>query len=198
MLFRRRKKLGLWGRFWLFIWPQRSFNRSFQYFAKRVLRLRATPHAIAAGVAAGVFASWTPLIGFHFVLSFAIAYLVAGNMIAAGIGTAVGNPLTFPFIWASTYRLGHAMLDGQDMEPVNINLVQLVSDVDLGQLWAPILKPMLVGALPPAVLSALVFYVAIFWSVRSFQARRRRILARGDKRRAGLPRSAAAVLGDEP
>ena len=31
-------------------------------------------------------------------------------MIAGAIGTCVGNPLTFPFIWASTYELGHIIL----------------------------------------------------------------------------------------
>ncbi|WP_099866353.1 DUF2062 domain-containing protein [Pararhizobium haloflavum] len=199
MLFRRRKKLGLWERFRLFIWPQRSFSRSIQYFAKRVLRLRATPHAIAAGVAAGVFASWTPLIGFHFVLSFAIAYVVAGNMIAAGIGTAVGNPLTFPFIWAGTFKLGHWILDrGKDLPPVHIDLVQLIRDIDFNQLWTPVIQPMLVGCLAPGLISALFFYVLTYWAVQRFQDRRRRLLADGARRRNGaLPAGAATVGGEK-
>ena len=38
------------------------------------------------------------------------AFVVRGNYLAAAIGTAVGNPWTFPFIWAGTYRLGSFML----------------------------------------------------------------------------------------
>jgi len=188
MLFRRRRKLSLWERFRLFIWPQRSFTRSMRYFAMRVLRLKATPHAIAAGVAAGVFASWTPLIGFHFILSFALAYVVAGNMIAAGLGTAVGNPLTFPFIWGSTYKLGHIILDrGDDVGGVHIDLADLLSRAEFGHLWEPVVKPMLVGCLPPGLISAAVFYALTYFSVRAFQTRRQRAMAAGAARRAAGP-----------
>jgi uncharacterized protein (DUF2062 family) len=178
MLFRRRKKLSLLERLRLFVWPQKSFARSMRYLGKRVLRLNATPHAIAAGVAAGVAASWTPLIGFHFVLSFALAYVLAGNMIAAGIGTAFGNPLTFPFIWAATFKMGHLILDRgkEEVEHVSINLGDLMSRIDWAHLWQPILKPMLVGCIAPAVLSGLLFYALTFYSVRAFQERRRRLL----------------------
>ena len=90
MLFKRRQKAGLGERVRLVLWPRRSFSRSLQYFAKRVLRLRATPHAGAAGVAAGIFASFFPL-GLHVVIAMVVAWLVAG-----------GAPL--PHIQA---RLGH-------------------------------------------------------------------------------------------
>lgn len=176
--------MGPMQRLRLFLWPQKSHLRSFQYFGKRVLRLKATPHAIAAGVAAGVFASWTPLIGFHFILAFALAYAAAGNMIAAGLGTAFGNPFTFPFIWAATYKLGHRMLDsGQNVDGTHIELVSLVRHVDLGQLWEPVLKPMLVGCWPPGIAFAVIFYILTFWSVRAFQERRRRVLAASAARR---------------
>lgn len=178
--------MGPWERFRLYIWPRRSFARSFQYFAKRVLRLRATPHAIAAGVAAGVFASWTPLIGFHFLLAFALAYVVAGNLIAAGIGTAFGNPLTFPFIWTGTYKLGHIILDsGKHLQPVHIDLGRLLHDIEFGHLWGPLLKPMLIGCLPPGLLSASLFYGVTYWGVQRFQDRRRRLLEERANIRAG-------------
>jgi uncharacterized protein len=196
MLFRRRKKLSLLERLRLFVWPQKSFVRSMRYLGKRVLRLNATPHAIAAGVAAGVIASWTPLIGFHFVLSFALAYVFAGNMIAAGIGTAFGNPLTFPFIWASTFKLGHIILDRgkQEVEHVSINLGDLLSRIDWTHLWQPILKPMLIGSIPPAVVSGVFFYGLTFYSVRAFQRRRKRVLAEKAEARASARSTAGAPL----
>jgi uncharacterized protein (DUF2062 family) len=119
MLFRRRRPEGYFDRMRTALWPRRSFGRSFQYFIKRVLRLTATPHAIAAGVAAGVFASWTPLLGFHFILAFALSYVLAGNMVAAAIGTAFGNPLSFPFIWTLTIKIGN-MLIGIETGPPGV------------------------------------------------------------------------------
>jgi uncharacterized protein (DUF2062 family) len=190
MLFRRRRKLGPWERFRLFIWPNRSFGRSYQYFAKRVLRLNATPYAIAAGVAAGVFASWTPLLGFHFVLALIIAYFLAGNMVAAGLGTAFGNPLFLPFVWAISYRLGHRILHGADIE-AEIDLLQLFGQLDFGQLWAPVIKPMMVGCILPGLICALAFYGMTYWGVQRFQARRQRLIA--ERARMQDPASVAAA-----
>ena len=48
MLFRRRKPDGFLERVRTYLWPRRSFSRSLQYFSKRILRLKATPHAVAA------------------------------------------------------------------------------------------------------------------------------------------------------
>ncbi len=160
------------------LWPRRSFGRSFQYFVKRVLRLTATPHAIAAGVAAGVFASWTPLLGFHFVLAFALAYLLAGNMVAAALGTAFGNPISFPFIWALTLKLGNMLVGAPaGAGRKHVDLQSLLTHLDVGQLWEPVLKPMLIGSIPPAVFSGIVFYGLTYWGVTAFQTRRKSRLA---------------------
>lgn len=160
------------------LWPRRSFGRSFQYLVKRVLRLTATPHAIAAGVAAGVFASWTPLLGFHFVLAFALAYVLAGNMVAAAIGTAFGNPISFPFIWASTLKFGNLLVGVHaDVGHRHVNLQSLLRHLDIGQLWDPVLKPMLIGSLPLGFFSAIAFYALTYWGVAAFQTRRKSKLA---------------------
>ena len=178
MLFRRRTPLGLRDRLRIALWPRRSFTRSFQYFAKRVLRLTATPHAIAAGVAAGVFASWTPLLGFHFVLSFALAYLLAGNMAAAALGTAFGNPVSFPFIWALSLKTGNLMLGEQaGAHHHHIDLHALLARGEISQLWEPFLKPMLLGAIPLGIASGVAFYILTYGGVRAFQERRRLRLA---------------------
>ncbi|OCW57701.1 DUF2062 domain-containing protein [Hoeflea olei] len=184
MLFRRRKPQGFLDRVRTALWPRRSFGRSFQYFVKRVLRLTATPHAIAAGVAAGVFASWTPLLGFHFVLAFAIAYVLAGNMVAAALGTAFGNPLSFPFIWASTLKLGNLLIGIETgAHHKQIDLEALLGRLDISQLWDPVLKPMLIGAVPPGIITGIGFYIVTYWGVRAFQARRKSRLAARAKAR---------------
>ena len=184
MLFRRRRPEGLFDRLRTALWPRRSFGRSFQYFIKRVLRLTATPHAIAAGVAAGVFASWTPLLGFHFILAFALSYVLAGNMVAAAIGTAFGNPLSFPFIWTLTIKIGN-MLIGVDTgaHERHVNLEALLRHLDVKQLWDPVLKPMLIGAIPPGVITGVAFYILTYWGVRAFQTRRKSRLAERAKAR---------------
>lgn len=177
MLFRRRNPLPFAVKLREFLWPRKGFARPFRYVGKRILRLTATPHAIAAGVVAGVIASWTPFIGLHFLLAFALAYILAGNMVAAALGTAFGNPLTFPFIWAVTWEVGHRILGHGDPGTRHINLEHLFSTTGLANLWQPFLKPMLVGAIPLAAISSLVLYVVIYHAVAAFQGRRRQRLA---------------------
>ncbi len=177
MLFRRREAPKLTARLRTAVWPRHSWSRSARYFGKRVLRLSGSPHAVAAGVAAGVFASFTPFVGLHFILSFIFAFIVGGNMLAAGIGTFVGNPLTFPFIWASTYSLGSHIL-GQStafaLHEIHYALVHRSFEM-----LVPIIAPMLVGAVPIGLPIALAFYVVSFFAVRAFRdLRRERLDAR--------------------
>ncbi|WP_113140834.1 DUF2062 domain-containing protein [Rhizobium sp. CECT 9324] len=178
MLFRRRRPLPLIQRLRDFFWPRKGFMRSLHYVRKRILRLTATPHAVAAGVAAGVISSWTPFMGLHIVLALAIAYVVAGNLAAAALGTAFGNPLTFPLIWASTWEVGEVILgrDGPG-KAAPLDLHRLLHSFDLTHLWEPVLKPMLIGAIPLAAVSAIVIYGATYWAVHGFQVRRRSHLA---------------------
>lgn len=175
MLFRRREPQTFWTKLRTAIWPRRSFRRSASYLKKRVLRLNAKPHAIAAGVAAGVFSSFTPFVGFHFLIAFAVAFCVSGNMAAAALGCLVGNPLTFPAVWAATYEVGRLMLGvspvvGDRAAPAGI--AHALLNRDFMAIWEPIVKPMLVGSLPLGLGFGAIAYAAVFFGARSFQRRR--------------------------
>jgi uncharacterized protein (DUF2062 family) len=184
VLFRRRDPPAIGERLRIFFVPRRSYGRSFKYYGKRVLRLSGSPHAVAAGVAAGAAASCTPFIGFHFILSFVIAVLVRGNMFAAAIGTAVGNPLTFPVIWVTTYQIG-SRIEGLWREGPRPHLPPHFAEAVLNRGWdaiAPLLTPMVIGAVPLALTVGLVFYVLTRSALGLYQRGRREMLA---KRRDG-------------
>jgi len=195
MLFRRREKLGFWAKTRAMFWPKRSFGRSLRYLQKRVLRLQATPHAIAAGFAAGAFASFTPLIGFHFLLSFAIAYLIAGNMAAAALGCIVGNPLTFPAIWASTYETGRYLLKAEVIDgQAPMGLGHALTHGDFWAVWEPFIKPMLVGSVPLGLFFGALSYAIIYVAAKGFQERRtRNLVARAELRRRAPGQASAAA-----
>ncbi len=187
MLFKRRSTPTFLQKVQGFFWPRKSFWRSFRYYSKRALRLTATPHAIAAGIAAGAFASFLPYVGFHFVLAAAIAFCLRGNLVASAIGTAVGNPITFPFIWAGTLAAGRYILYGHAMENfAPMQLGRALTHFEFASLWDPLLKPMTVGAVPLGGLCAIVLYVITRWATAAFQK------ARLDKR-AARARSRALV-----
>lgn len=198
MLLKRRSPPGWleWARVWL--WPRRSWMRSGQYVTKRVLRLTASPHAIAAGVAAGAMTSFSPLLGFHFIIAFTLAWLMRGNLIAAALGTFVGNPITFPFIWAATYKSGHYLLGsapvadgapglGHAMKGVvagmwQFDLAQM--GAALNEIWAPLLYPMMIGGLLLGPLIAVPLYFATRRASMLFrEARRDQLLAKATQLR---------------
>ena len=178
MLFRRRKPAGIADKLRSLLWPAKGFLRPFQYFRMRVLRLSASPHAVAAGVAAGIASSWTPFIGLHLIVSVLLSYLLAGDLIAAALATAFGNPLTFPFIWAATWKIGTWMM-GEGDAPIghHLDLHQLFGNSGWADLWHPVVEPMLVGAVPCALLSGAIVYGLTFHVVRGFRERRRQRLA---------------------
>ena len=171
MLFQRREKEDVWQRTRLALVPRRNYARSWRYVIKRIMRIRATPYAIAMGVAAGTFASFTPFMGFHFILSFALAWPLRGSMIAAAFGTAVGNPLTFPFIWTATHQLGSLLL-GMSRNESASNFGQVWAENGLGALWEPFLKPMIVGGIPLGGVFGVGFFALTYFGVRTFQRRR--------------------------
>lgn len=185
MLFRRRKPEDSWGRIRTWLWPRRSVWRSTQYFVKRVLRITATPHAIAAGAAAGVLASFTPYLGFHFLIAAALAICLRGNVVASALGTMVGNPITFPFIFAATLELGRFLLYGRHPESfAPINLASTLRHLDFGRIWEPLLWPMTVGGLVLGSLAGLAVYLLTRWGTVMFREERRKRLAERAKRRA--------------
>ena len=182
MVFARRQPRGIGGRVLAAVWPKTGFKRAFAYLARRVARLKASPHAIAAGFAAGAAASCFPLIGLHFVLSFALAWIARGSMIAAAFGTAVGNPLTFPFLFAGAYKVGGTLLGEEAIAASSVDAAgdRLAAEGLFGDGFAgiwPVFRTTMIGAGPIALATFLGFYVAVRWAVVRFQAARRHRLA---------------------
>lgn len=173
MLFKQRHRPGIGERLRLALWPRRSVSRSLRYFGKRVLRLRATPHAIAAGFACGIFAAFIPLLGIHIAVALAAAWLIGGNMAAAILGTTLGNPLFLPFIWAATLETGRFVMTGSfSGDPMPEHLGAMLHHLDFGTLWHPLFEPMLIGAVPLGLAAGLLAYFPVRWAVAGFQNKR--------------------------
>ncbi|MFS2176344.1 MULTISPECIES: DUF2062 domain-containing protein [Rhizobium] len=191
MLFRRRKPAGFKEKMRELLWPRKGFLRPIRYLTMRILRLSASPHAVAAGVAAGVFVSWTPFIGVHFIMAFVITYFLSGNMVAAALGCAAfGNPLTYPFIWGITWEIGHLLLSREDhLAGQAVDLAAMFHKLNFMELWKPVLEPMLLGAIPPGIVTAVALYALTFYTVRGFQTRRRTRLMERARLRLADPAS---------
>ena len=116
-MFKRRTPRSYARILWEVVYPRGGWRRAARYVAYRLRRLPDPAHKISRGIGAGVFASFTPLYGFHFVLSAIFAFVIRGNMLAAMLATFAGNPLTFPLIASVSMQLGTWML-GRPSVPV--------------------------------------------------------------------------------
>ncbi len=210
MLFRRRTRPSLIESLRVAVWPRRSFSRSGKYVLYRLWRLSGSPHAIAIGCAAGVFIGFTPLYGFQFLSAALLAWMLGGSIIAAALGTFVANPLSFPLIWYSTYKIGCVMLTGNLLgacgalpegfagwaSAVFSRLMDFSVETALllaQGVW-PVLKPMALGSLPLGALAAGMTYVMVRQMVQLRQRRRReRLGALAAHVAAALPRHKASA-----
>lgn len=191
MLFKRREKRRTIERVRSWVWPKGGWKRALSYSWRRLTRLSGPPHVIALGFAVGVFAAFTPFIGLHFALALIIALFVGGNLIAAALGTFVGNPLTFPLIWVATYEIGTLLLGLEGRDDVNLGTPAAglwsalkSPSVMLTEVWAtlmPIIGPMVIGAIPLGLLFASVCYIVVRMLVSAYQKKRRRRLARNSE-----------------
>ncbi len=181
-MFNRRKKPPLYGRIREFIWPSSGWNRSSRYIFHRVARIPGSSYSIAAGFACGAAISFTPFVGLHFILSAALAWILRANIIASAIGTAVGNPWTFPFIWYWIHSLGNWM--GASVEVNNHattnyssffgKLLDATLSLDFNYIletaW-PIFWPMFVGSIPTSIAVWFIFYLPLKYMVSSYKSR---------------------------
>lgn len=79
---------------------------SFQKAHRRFLTLQGTPREIALGFSLGLFVGMSPFMMCHTVTAFFIASLFKWNRIAAAVGAFITNPVTAPFFYIITFRVG--------------------------------------------------------------------------------------------
>jgi hypothetical protein len=79
-------------------------KRIARYMYLRVLRLRASAHSIALGLAVGIFIGFMPIVPLQTVAVLALAYLFRCNKFTAVMGTWISNPIDIvPFYWLLFY-----------------------------------------------------------------------------------------------
>ncbi len=72
----------------------------------KLIRIKDFPESVAIGLSWGVAVSFTPLLGFHLIICYLGTWIMRGNIIAATVGTIIGNPWTFPIIFFVDYKIG--------------------------------------------------------------------------------------------
>ena len=177
-MFKRRKPQSTLEKWQQFFWPREGWARALKYIWQRTIRLKGSAHSIALGLAAGAFVSASPFIGMHLLIAALIAWIFGGNIIASAVGTWAGNPISFPFIWLTTFNLGHLILGTGDKAGDLPELsFGLFIDAPFGTLL-PMILPMAIGGIVLGIVMAVATYYPSLWAVRFYQKRRHDKLGR--------------------
>lgn len=217
MVFKRRDARSWTRTVGELFWPRGGWTRAANYVLHRLRRLPDSPERIARGVFAGVFVSFTPLFGFHFLSAAGIALLYRGNILAALLATFVGNPITFPifatlsletgyFLLGADYRMPLAQVMpafGEATAQVWRNIILILTGVTTE--WGPpmlffhkVYLPWLVGAILPGTAVGLGFQYASLPLIRAYQrlnARKR--LERAERRHDAAMRAMAQAEAED-
>ncbi|GAB4284719.1 MAG: DUF2062 domain-containing protein [Roseovarius sp.] len=198
MVFKRRDRRPIWRIVAETFWPRGGWRRAFHYIRHRLHRLPDPPHRIARGIFAGVFVSFTPLFGMHFVLAALLARVMGGNIVAALLATFVGNPLTFVAIATASFQTGHLLLGGSFRHldashrsltgkfvdawgDLKHNVMALFTDTqadwhNLMVFYDEVFLPYLVGGILVGLIAGLAAYYLSLPVIQAYQHRRKGLL----------------------
>lgn len=198
MVFKRRDRRPLWQALVDVLWPKGGWTRAATYVKHRLNRLPDSPHRIARGIMAGVFTVFTPFYGLHFFMAAGFALLLRGNVVAALLGTFVGNPLTYVPIGVISLQTGYAILGRPTLAEDELNRSLGGKFVDAGEdLWHNVVSifsdktadwthlilfyhevffPYMIGGLLPGIVMALAAYYITLPIITAYQNRRRGLL----------------------
>lgn len=196
MVFKRRDRRPIWQIVFDFFYPRGGWARAFEYVKHRVRRLPDTPERISRGIWAGVFTTFTPFYGLHFLVAAIIARVMRGNILAALLGTFFGNPLTYVPIAIASLSSGHFLLGTRPHQDLGRSLSEnfaaasgdLMHNIkafftsgnmdwhELSIFYDEVFFPYMVGGVIPGVIVATVAYYLSVPIIRVYQNRRRKIL----------------------
>lgn len=177
-----------------FFYPRGGWLRAARYIRHRLHRLPDPPHKISRGIWAGVFTTFTPFYGMHFVVAAILATIMQGNILAALLATFFGNPLTYVPIGVIALKTGHWLL-GNEFDPEHASRSLGGKFADAGHdLWYNIKTPFtgntpdweglrvfyddvffpyMIGGIIPGIIAATIAYYLAVPLIQAYQNRRR-------------------------
>jgi len=125
----------------------------------RIKNLQGDPRHIATGMAIGVFVSITPTIPFHTVIAIALAFILRGSKPAAAIGVWFANPVTIPFFYIGSFKLGTLILNKPIPFDVKFESITELMTLGLDATIAITLGGAILGILPAVIAYFLTYRI---------------------------------------
>ncbi len=139
---------------------------SFRQRLIQVLHLNESPHRTALAFAIGVFIAFAPHYFFHTVSVMFCAWAFRLNYLAVFLGSFINNPWTAIPILAGSLYTGRWLIGESAQPAIEWNQITINNLFDV---LAPYLIPFVVGACVLAILSSLIAYPIMLWTVTRYR-----------------------------
>jgi len=126
----------------------------FKLHKNRIIRIKDFPESVAIGLSWGVAISFTPLLGLHLIICYLGTWIMRGNIIAATVGTIIGNPWTFPIFFYVDFKIG-TLFFFEDIYFHEFKINFFINNFER------LFYPTLIGSLPLAIISWFCTYYLI-------------------------------------
>lgn len=136
----------------------------------RFIEARDRPHAMAGGMAIGVFFGFIPAFGFKTLLALATSLVSRCNTIAAIVGVTLHDVFcwTWPFLYRFEFQVGHWILSNpHQFAPKLLRTDFRLSEIMQWDNFVNILYPWLVGSVVIALPFTLLSYGATLFFMLS-------------------------------
>ncbi|PWU06612.1 MAG: DUF2062 domain-containing protein [Verrucomicrobia bacterium] len=141
--------------------------------AKRLISLHDPPHAIAGGVAIGIFFGFSPLFGLKTVLALVLAWIFRCSPVSAVIAVTLHDimlPL-YPIVLTLQYDVGYFVYHHRFPSQLGLRHVKLV-DVFKWTTFLTVGWPMLLGSAIFGVPLSLISYFLTLGFIKKYRQRR--------------------------
>jgi uncharacterized protein (DUF2062 family) len=146
---------------------------------RRFIKLQASPHAIAGGMALGLFIGMSPFFGLHVITAVALAALFKWSKITALIGVQITNALTAPVIYPVNYWIGSKLAgsSGRALWPADFSFGEIT---DLLRQSTHIITDLMIGGVVLGLPLAIGGYAVTLRLVIAYRRRRQALQASDD------------------
>lgn len=138
--------------------------RFLEDLVQRLLDLKDKPHAIAGGVAIGMFIGFTPLFGLKTLLCLGLAFALRCNPIAAVVAVSLHDVVTpfWPVLLLLEYQIGFWILSSPHHLPPSLEHHHFhIAEMMTWKTFSSVGLPIFVGSLFLAVPAAALSYVGM-------------------------------------
>jgi uncharacterized protein (DUF2062 family) len=133
---------------------------------KQMVTLSVPADKLALSYAIGVFAGFTPYVGFQTYIGLALTSLFRVPFVPSLIGINITNPLTIPIIFAFTTKIGMLFLGVEFDIDFTWEKVTLSTLLEAGK---TLLIPFIIGTHLVGIVLSIITYFAVYYIVKRYR-----------------------------